>query len=758
MITTSMRYILGLVLVCGLAACGSAPRATTTPTPTPPGTTPPTTPPAHVSIGTTQIQVKSDNSDSATITATVLDAGNAAVANAQVNFASTGGMLSSAVAFTDSYGQARTIFAAGTLNPSNQVQTVTATVANTALTTSIPITVAGSTVTATSANTNLTTTAPGNTDTLTLTAKNAGGIPVPNVPVTITQTSANGGLVTFSATTGTTNAAGQVVVTVTGSVAGSVTVSASALGATGTVSYTVTTVAAAFAITAPVAAAGSLTPTTTTNTNVTVTVQAPAPTANVTFATSMGAWDGGALSVVTKAVAAGTVSAIFNSTTAGVSTIQVYDAANPAKTASIKIAVSAPATAASQIALQSNISVVAPSLGNTANTATLTATVRDAYGQPVGNAPVQFTVANPTGSGEFISPVVSYTNAAGVATSTFTSGTQGSSALGIDVNAIVLGTAIPASVVNIVIGGTGGSVVLGIGTTITTLNATTYAQPMAVQVVDQNGNPVNGAVVSLKAFPMQFKTGYWRPTVGLNASCIPHVNQYYKNEDVNSSLTLDPGEDGAQQANDGTLNAWFKFPATSGSDFLLGTAGNGALDPGNSAGGNVPATVTTDATGTATFDLTFLKQYSSWVVQRVTASTTVFGTAKTTSMDFTLPWDRADSLTCVLPNSNWGGGYDAPIASGALPIDAYANTAVSFNSTGSILSASGSAAYYTWDHGDGSISSILIPPSVTPTARIPIGTTYTHTYTVTATYRPCITVTDQIGQTSNPTCYSILIK
>ena len=131
-----------------------------------------------------------------------------------------------------------------------------------------------------------------------------------------------------------------------------------------------------------------------TNTNMTITVTTPPGVTDVQFACTLGAWDGGAESVVEKPVAGGTASAVFRSADAGVATIQVSDADDAGTTDSMSIIVSAPSSEASQIALQASAYVVAPSIGGVYNSVTLEATVRNVSDDPVGGAPVSFTIPN----------------------------------------------------------------------------------------------------------------------------------------------------------------------------------------------------------------------------------------------------------------------------------------------------------------------------------------------------------------------------
>jgi len=598
--------------------------------------------------------VKSDNSSVSVITATVLDANNAVVNGTAVTFSATVGQLSAATGTTDATGQAAVNFSSGA-NKTNQVATITATLtgANPTVTGQIPVQIAGSTVTMTSVTSSLTA---ATSDTLTITVKDAGGIPIPKVPVAITQ--AGAGSVSVAPAVLTTDASGVVVATVTGATAGSVTLSVSSVGASASHVYTVSNPAAAFAITAPATDPLPLSA----GIPVIVSVQAPGGIANVTFAASMGAWDGGASSTVTKPVVAGLVSASFVSSQAGVATIQVFDAANIATTDQMTIAVSQPAVNATQITLQSNVNVVAPSSGGITNTATLTATVRDINGQIVGGAPVAFSIPNSTGGGEFVSPIVVLTDFLGKASTTFTAGSGSTGAQGVNVQATLLNpVGILPAVSNIVIGGTAGSVTIGRANKVIVGSTTVYDLPMSVLIADSNGNAVAGATVSLKAFPSKFRTGTWinasyTSGASLVSQWLPCITGTFPNEDVNRNLILDFGEDVSHTTvgSTCTVNSTVIPPVLVVGGQPIVYAANTILDPPNSAAGTLPQTVTTDARGVANFVLTYLKGSSLWIETEVTASTLVLGTETTANIKFWLPAAKADVDTGNLPNSVFG--------------------------------------------------------------------------------------------------------
>ncbi len=457
---------------------------------------------AFISLATSQITVQSDNSDSATITATVLDENRAVMQGDTVSFSADGGQISASAVVTDEDGQAPILFSAGTASGgTGQIVAITAVVGELDPV-QIPIQVVGTTVVLSTDNTNITI---GDTVDLTVHVQDfsSGGLPL--VPVTLSASPA--GVVNLPPTPPTgwmTDINGELVVQVTGSSAGSATVTAEALAITDTLTYTVGAAGTVFGISSPTDPWNL-----DTNTDLPVVVDAPGVT-NVIFATTLGAWDGGVDLVVTKLVGAGTASAVLNSPTAGMATVQVYDANNPSTTDSLTVAISAPPIEADTISLQASSTVVAPSLGDVSYTVILEATVTNDNNQVVGDAPVAFSIVNPTGGGESISPVVVFTGSDGVATSTFTSGTLSSGAEGVTVQAVVVGMplVLPDSIA-IVIGGTAGSVVIGRSTTVSSnASNTAYILPMSVLVADSNGNPVPGAVVSLSAWPTNYYMGY----------------------------------------------------------------------------------------------------------------------------------------------------------------------------------------------------------------------------------------------------------
>jgi hypothetical protein len=287
--------------------------------------------------------------------------------------------------------------------------------------------------------------------------------------------------------------------------------------------------------------------------------------------------------------------------------------------------ISAAPSSATNITVQSNVTTVAPK-----GIALLTATVRDASNNTVGNAPVLFELVNPTGSGETLSPVVQNTLTNGVATSTLTAGSLPTTG-GLQIKASVINTAINATT-TINVGGSAVSVTLGEGNKMTSVNNDTdYQLPMSVLVVDNAGAAVAGAVVTLKAFPPRFFEGTRDTSCNPQYNTAPYINPTgVANNDTNENDILDPGE------YDYATPGW-------------------SIVPPHASAGSVPTSVTTDANGVGTFNLIFQKQYASWVQTRIRASVLVSGTESTSELKFILPVLIADTNPCTLPNSPFNG-------------------------------------------------------------------------------------------------------
>ncbi|MDX8400125.1 MAG: Ig-like domain-containing protein [Gallionellaceae bacterium] len=631
--------VLALSSMLALSGCGQVASTTAT-------TTAVTPTASTLLLSASPLNVQSDNSTPATISLSSISASNTAVAGVVVTLASDTGLLDKSTITTDGSGVGTFTFKAGGVDRSNRTATITATAGT--VTAQLPVQIVGSTAAITSSSGSLSDNGT-QTSTMTVTAKDSASTVMPNTSVVLTQSGA--GIVAFSPASGVTNASGVFTSTVSGTTAGNSTVTASTLGATASSAFTITPSAATLSILSSTLNGG----TATSNPiqvamkigdTLAIKVNAPGATqTQVRFVTTIGSWSpvGAAplpatATVVT--VVGGTATATLSTTQAGVASVYVDDPASTGSNASMSVSMTA--TTAATVTLQASPSLVSKSVGTTKGVSTLIATVNDANGMPVGGAPIAFTIVNPTGGGETVTPAFSLsatttTTALGLgqASTSFTSGSKSSGQTGVQIRAQVLGTAVltgtsPSGIdASVVIGGSAGSIAFGSATVLTeTANLTSYIQAMSVLVADSNGNPAPaGTVVNLSAWPIAWSTG-----------TLCAVSATYYNEDVNENLFLDTGEDGVRR------------------DYATGVTGTaGTLDslitPVNSAAGTVPGSVTTDASGLATFNLTYGKNSAFWVITRIRARTVVQGSEALSEWSFRLPALKADYTPCILPNS-----------------------------------------------------------------------------------------------------------
>ncbi len=677
--------------------------------------------PGYLALSVSQTSVKSDNSNAAVITATVLDANRVPVENITVAFQTiaqdsttgTGGQISASTAVTNEDGEAVIEFRSGTVEKKNQTVTVEAWIPafSGVDPKTIPVQITGTTVSLSTTKSNLEIDADNTSKAstqLTISVKDAGGVAINDASVTVKQLNyedTTQGQLTLSLPgetpdtsnpvkelTGTTDVSGTLIVTVTayGNYLETVsaTVQVESLGDTKTLEYTVGSVGEVFGIFEPEEDPASL------KTGVCLDVKVKAPSSDrVRFATSLGTFrdvcenpgtEGMIIAVPVEEVDGENVANAFLVVSEpGIATIEAYGILDGSVQAgekdSLTVVASAPSDQAAKISIQASATVVAPSTTSIENTVTLTITAKTQGDQVVGGAAIALSIEEPTGGGEFISPVIVYTNDFGVANSTFTSGSLSTDAKGVTIKAMLIEKPTVTDDISIVIGGTAGSIEFGRGTTVESVSSdTAYSLPMSVIVTDSNGNPVTGAVVTLGAWPKFYATGGW---IKVEEECfISYTSDWLRNEDdPDRNLILDTNED----AN-----------------------GDGQLTPPISSAGTLPATVTTDENGTAEFTLLYLKASAGWIQDEISASTLVLGTETQTKKLITLPWLAGEE--CNLPSSP----YDAPVGgpgsielsadSTSLPADGETTTVV----YATVLTATGDIVV------DGTTVTFSLSPSI----------------------------------------------
>lgn len=586
-------------------------------------------------LNVSKTSILSNNSDSSIITATVVK-DHVPQPNVTVNFVTTAGLINSASATTDSDGKATVTFKSGP-RASNQIANVSATASGASA--SVSIQVSGNTIALSLPQGSM---AIGATQTLTAKLEDAIPLGIYNASVTFTVVS-GADVITLSNTTATSNYNGEALVSVTGVTAGSAIIMVSSLGASSQIGITIAAAAQVFEITSPATSPASLA----TDGSLIFKVNAPAQ-ANVTFQSTIGAWNGSGGSV-TVPVIAGVASATLTSVDTGLANVTVFDTAAPATKDTFQVNIYAPASQAANIILdatQFNLAI-SPAGISSKNSSTLTATVRTAptatqpSGGVVGNAQVNFTLSNQPGGGEEVSPGTATTNSTGTITSTFSSGALETGGTGVRVTATVAGTSI-SDYVDIVITNRPGSITLGLSTKIIpSADNTSYSHQIRAQLADVGGNGVPNTKIYLKLWPMGYLHGYWAKDPVTDKCGYYYTNwpsdecnrSYYQpNEDLNMNLALDSGEDAGPMGRPDSF-----------------------LTPPNTAAGTVPASVTTDANGVATFEITYLKMYATWVAVHLEASSSVQMTESKASLKWVLGVSTEDADACEA-----GGVFDSP--------------------------------------------------------------------------------------------------
>ncbi len=632
-----------------LAGCsgGDVPAASATS-----GATPNTVGGYAIYLNLSQTTIKTDTSDSAEITAT-LTKNNVAQPDQEVIFSATDGLLTSNSATTDANGDAKVTIRSGP-GASNQIISISAT--SNGASVSIPLQITGNTLSLSIPQASM---AQGSSQQLTATLKNANNVGIANAKISYSILSGSG--VSLSTTSATTDANGKAIITINASptVTGTAIIQASSLGASAQVEVTVAAAAQVFEITSPTVDPASLQ---TNSGSLQVTVNAPAQ-ANVTFYSSLvgSKWNDNS-NMETVAVVNGVASATLTATLGGTASITVYDPTNLSTQDTLQVNVYAPPSEAANLTLkatQNNVAVT-PVGSSSVNSVTLTVVARNADNYAVGNALVKFTLSNTTGGGEYISPSIAVTNSAGEATSTFYSGSLGSSGTGVMVTATLVGTTIDSNPEYINITDLAGSIVIGRANKIIITDDTSYEQNITVQVSDSNGSPVPNALVTLNLWPIGYYLG--AEAYDDNGTCVGYYHNYYDhilnaenctsinfemqpNEDVDRNFILLTSEDyGPYDVNAGTM-----LP-------------DGALTPANSTAGEVPPTVTTDPNGMGTFSIKYLKQYGMWIEVELTASVKVQGTEAQAKSHWTLDVAEPEYEACDLFESPFGYFIPSPLA------------------------------------------------------------------------------------------------
>ena len=577
----------------------------------------------------------SDNSKPVTITAIARSAGNQLVSGAAIDFiASSGGVLpvqTTAGSVGSNQVKAGTTDANGiaqaTLSTPGDYanRSITVTAISGGASSTINVSVVGTTLTVNGAASLVL----GASATYTVALSDASNNGISGQTVTIASKAGN----KLSATTVATDALGHASFQVTASVAGSDTISVTALGQSASLALTVS--AQSFSFAAP---ATLLPPLGTLQTLTVNWTNAGVPqSGTVTFSTTRGQIVGGTASSLIEPITNGTASMQISSTTAGPAVITAT-AVTGAVTVTTQVSLTFVATMPNSMNLQASPATVAVQ-----GQSTVTAIVRDVNNNLVSGQTVDFQLTDVTNGS--ISVGTAVTDLQGQAQTVYTASTRPSAANGVVITATIpTAPAVQAATVNLTVGGQTLFLSLGTGSNIfENVQKTQFQLPYVVQALDAAGNPVGNVQLTMKVEDLPpvnpgpplvnppyapaapdftaYSSSYAAYAKGFYAivsgKWVAQYSAYCLNEDVSGTGVLPPPVP----------------PATSSPEDLNG---NGVLDPGGVATVS-PSPVTTDSTGTANVTIFYPEDHNTWVQVRLTATATVAGTQTSTSAVFYLP-------------------------------------------------------------------------------------------------------------------------
>lgn len=608
------KFYLIFAVVLLLASCGTEDSLTGSETSTDSSTSGSSA--ASITLTASSPLYASGSGDTIDLTAVVKDANQNLLSDQPVTFTATASSnvnLQVTQGTTDSSGQATALMS--TNDSTNRVVTITAAAGN--YTSSVNITIFGTAISI-SGPSNITF---GSTADFTLSLTDFSGSAIVGETVTVTSTQANP--ITATGPTGyVTNASGQVLFSVTINSTTNDTLTATALGATGTHSFTIT--GDSFNLTVP---AEIFISTCQAVTAEWISGGIPQAGASIGFSATRGNiyTDAGCTTPGSSAAtdAAGIATVWINSTTPGPVSLTATTSSGLSTNAASEFVATTPAA----LTLQADNIVLVPN-----GTSTLTATVRDANGNLVKNAQVDFKILQDTTQGS-ISPASDVTDSLGRAQTVFSATDQSSAENGIIIQATVNSTAL-VETIELTVGASALYVTIALPNLIGSPSDASYEIQGDVLVADAAGIAVANQDVNLKIIPTRYDKGVrvpdtsdtWYAYSSVDVTGFPvQKDLACLNEDF---LTGDPLKDG-----NGVLDA--------GEDLN----GSGSLEPGNVA--VIDSTVTTGSDGRATFTFTYPKDNGDWTQVKLTATTSVSGSENADTKEFLLP---------VAANDVTGGG------------------------------------------------------------------------------------------------------
>lgn len=598
-----IKSVAALGLSLALAACGGGGGSAGTPV-----TDTTASPPASTASSPTQVATEmpatvevlaSSNSllsagSEALITTFVKNSGNVGLPGQSVSFAASSGTLQVISAVTDSAGSASAKLIAG---GDKSIRDIAVTVTAGSVSGSVVLPVTGTLVTLAGSGSLQ---AGGAASQYTVRAVDSSGNAIAGATIAVSSTLGN----SLSSSSLRTDSTGVAKFLYTPNIAGTDTLIVAGLGTSA--SSTIVINAIDFVALSP--SSNTLIPI---DAQQIITVQykisgVGVPGQSVAFSTTRGEF----VSSTATTDANGEATAILSSSTSGPAVV----VAQISGIGSVNLPVQFVAITPARIVVQANPGSVLPNSSGGSNQSTIEALVRDANGNAVANRQVNFTLVKDLSNGTLL-PGIATTDANGRAQVQFIPGASSTPSDGVEIKALVANTTISGTTL-LTVNGKALFITIAFGNTITNLDETVYKKPFSIYVTDANGVSVGNQIVSLSVIPTEYYKGFMSFVCGagdVSSNCVKRwrygiVPTSCPNEDLNLDGFLDVGED---------------------------TNNNGQLTPGNVVV-TAPGTVTTDATGRASFDLEYGEQFAPWVTVAVTARASVAGTESRQTIVFDL--------------------------------------------------------------------------------------------------------------------------
>ena len=568
---------------------------------------------ASVLLLTSSPSMGTASSSQVSLTAQVKDSNNNLLEGENVIFTANGGALAVDSATTNASGIA-TATLSPTGDPSNRTITVSA-LAGT-VTGSVTVDVSGTGISISGENSVVL----NDTVVLTISLADSKGVGIPGELLTVSSASGN----PIAATTLSTDSSGNVSITLTGNVAGTDTITVTALGGTASQTHSVSVSGDEFTVTLPATdlAIGSA-----------HTVTATWKVNNVAVANG---------TVINFSSTRGTLSAPTATTTAGVATVTV--SSTTAGPVSITASSSGPtaSVAGEFVAILPetiNIQAAADTMGPDGQQNTITAVVRDLAGNYVKNIPIRFSIVQDT-SGGSISNATAVTDSLGRSTTVYTSTAATTAKDGVVIKAEIEGTPGKNDSVAITVGQSELFVRLGTNSSkLASFDETRYNKTYNVLVTDSGGSAAANTAVTVTLIPTTFWKGYRIPS-GFDATDPlnvvlegPMIVDYPPNQHFTDPILQLAYPMATECTNEDSIVSATAFNGVLDAGEDLNN--NGTLEPGNVA--SVSGTVTTDATGFALIDIIYAKDYASWTEVKLRASAQVAGSEGSDEVTFILP-------------------------------------------------------------------------------------------------------------------------